>query len=138
MTTETAPTETNFVAGSWRGGDGASAINSAAKLTPGATSANLPRSCSAASRRRSTTEEAVFFASPKGRATVAAAQCVVCNRFTPLAQAPDACRLQSLGYPARLAFYIAIGFVIGMVAIAVAAVTGYFFYEAGIEMMSEI
>jgi hypothetical protein len=41
-------------------------------------------------------------------------------------------------YPARLAFYIAIGFVIGMVAIAVAAVTGYFLYGAGIEMMSEI
>jgi hypothetical protein len=44
----------------------------------------------------------------------------------------------TLAYPAGLAFYIAIGFVIGMVAIAVAAVTGYFLYEAGIEMMSEI
>jgi hypothetical protein len=46
--------------------------------------------------------------------------------------------LRHLPYPARLAFYIAIGFVIGVVAIAVAAVTGYFLYEAGIEMMSEI
>jgi len=43
-----------------------------------------------------------------------------------------------LAYPARLAFYIAIGFVIGMVTLAVAAVTGYFLWEAGIETMSEI
>ena len=37
-----------------------------------------------------------------------------------------------------LRFYIAIGFVIAMLTIAAAAVTGYFLWEAGIETMSEI
>lgn len=49
-----------------------------------------------------------------------------------------AAALRHVPYPSRLAFYIAIGFVIGMVALAVAAVTGYFLWEAGIETMSEI
>ena len=48
------------------------------------------------------------------------------------------CLSRHLAYPPHLAFYIAIGFVIGMVALAVAAVTGYFLWEAGIETMSEI
>lgn len=42
----------------------------------------------------------------------------------------------TLAYPARLAFYVAIGFVLAMLAIATAAVTGYFLFEAFLEMMS--
>lgn len=41
-----------------------------------------------------------------------------------------------LAYPARLAFYVAIGFVLAMLAIATAVVPGYFLFEAGLEMMS--
>jgi len=37
-----------------------------------------------------------------------------------------------------LAIYVVIGFIVGMLLIALSAVSGYFLWEAGLEAMSEI